>query len=301
MQSANYKKGMFWSAMASTMWGISGVIMQFVSQNEQIPATWFLSVRTFFAGIILLAFAAIRQKGHIFGVFKSIRSVAWLLAYAVFGLMANLYTFYISVQTGNSSVATILQYLGPFFILLGNLLFKHLKPLRSEVISFGIALVGVFLVITRGNIHSLVVPASAIFWGVLAGVTAACYVVFPRPLVEEGNSPVVILGWGSLISSLFFNIMHPMWVNAPHITPTLVISIGAIVIIGTVLAFSLLIYSTTFAPSSAVSIMDAFQPVVTFVLSLIVFHMSFNIVEAIGAVIVLLAVYVLQKTESTLE
>lgn len=300
MHSANYKKGMFWAAMASTMWGISGTIMQFVSQNENIPATWFLSVRTFFAGVVLLIVAAIQQKGHIFGVFKSLKQIGWLLAYAIFGLMANLYTFYISVQTGNSSVATILQYLGPFFILLGNLIFKHLKPIRSEMIAFGIALVGVFLTITRGNIHSLVVPPIAIFWGILAGVTAACYVVFPRPLVEEGNSSIVILGWGALISSIFFNMMHPMWVNPPRITPVLVISIGAIILVGTVLAFSLLIYSTTFAPSSAISIMDAFQPVVTFVLSLIFFHMPFNIVEAIGVVIVLIAVYILQKPETTL-
>ncbi|GEK27700.1 DMT family transporter [Furfurilactobacillus siliginis] len=289
----NYSKGIFWAAFASTMWGISGTILQYISQTQNIPATWFLSVRTLGAGIILLVIGLFREGTHIFDLFKSWRLVGWLVAYSLLGLMANLFTFYMSIKTGNAAVATILQYLSPLFIVLGALVFKKQIPLRSDLIAFGVALVGVFLAITRGNIHTLSVPVASLIWGALSGVTAACYVVLPRPIVEK-HSPIVVLGWGMLISGVLFNLWHPIWVDTPPINGRLVIAILSVILIGTVLAFSTLLYSLNFAPSSAISIVDAVQPVVTFILSIIFFHLQISLVEVIGSVLVIVAVYLLQ-------
>lgn len=52
--SSQVMKGIIWAAVASTMWGISGTVLQLISQNLAIPATWMLSMRTFSAGVILL-------------------------------------------------------------------------------------------------------------------------------------------------------------------------------------------------------------------------------------------------------
>lgn len=114
----NIVKGMLWAGTASISWGVSGTVLQLISQNLAIPAHWMLSMRTSAAGAILLIISAILYRGKIFNVFKSWPSVISLFSYAVFGLMANLYTFYYAVQTGNASMATILQYLSPLFIVL---------------------------------------------------------------------------------------------------------------------------------------------------------------------------------------
>ena len=103
------------------MWGISGTALQFISQNQNIPESWFLSTRTLGAGLILLLISLVIYRGKVFHVFKSWKNIDWLLAYAILGLMANLYTFYKSIQFGgNAEAATILQYLSPLFIVLGN-------------------------------------------------------------------------------------------------------------------------------------------------------------------------------------
>ncbi len=41
--SSQVMKGIIWAAVASTMWGISGTVLQLISQNLAIPATWMLS------------------------------------------------------------------------------------------------------------------------------------------------------------------------------------------------------------------------------------------------------------------
>ncbi|WP_338230867.1 DMT family transporter [Lactiplantibacillus paraxiangfangensis] len=297
MTTSRYMKGIMWAMLASTLWGISGTVMQFVSQNQAIPADWFLSVRTLSAGIILLAIGFFQQGTKIFNVFKSWASVGQLVAYATVGLMANMYTFYISIERGTAAAATILQYLSPLFIVLGTLVFKRELPMRTDLIAFGISLLGVFLAITKGNIHELAIPMDALVWGILSGVTAALYVVLPRHIVAE-NSPVVVLGWGTLIAGILFNLYHPVWVGAPKITPTLVISIGAIVLIGTIFAFGSLLHSLQYAPSAVVSIVDAVQPVVTFILSIIFLGLSVSWVEILGSVLVIVAIYVLQRYRS---
>ncbi|WP_283680406.1 DMT family transporter [Lentilactobacillus sp. Marseille-Q4993] len=287
-------KGIALALLASTFWGVSGTVLQIISQGQNIPADWYLSTRTFFAGLVLIIIAAFKYKMRIFDVFKSWHSLGWLLAYAIFGLMANLYTFYFAVQTGTATAATILQYLSPLFIVVGGFLFKREIPLRSDLIAFLLALLGVFLAITHGNIHSLAIPMNALIWGILSGITAAFYVVLPKPVTRD-HSPVVVLGWALIIGSLLFNIHHPFWVDVPPIHVSTVAALSTVILLGTILPFLLLLHSLDYAPSAVVSILDAVQPVATFILSLLFLHLEFNVVELIGSFIVVLAIIILQR------
>lgn len=292
--SRQVMKGIAWAALASTMWGVSGTVLQLISQNLAIPATWMLSTRTIITGVILLAIGAIKYGKGIFNVFSTWQSTLSVVSYAIFGLMANLLTFYYAIQKGNASAATILQYLSPLFIVFGGVVFMHRRPFRSDIIAFVIALVGVVMSITRGNITQLAIPVDSLLWGIGSGITAAFYVVLPQRAAKN-NSPVVVLGWGTMIAGILFNIYRPFWINPPEISTTLVASVGTVVLFGTILPFSLLLHATKFAPSDVVSIMDALQPIVTSILSVIFFHLVLNIYEIIGIILVIIAIYILQN------
>lgn len=281
--------------MASAMWGISGTVLQFISQSQNVPASWFLSARTSVTGVVLLIVSAIMYGKKIFNVFNSVRNILWLIAYAVFGLGANLLTFYMSVQTGNSAASTILQYLSPLFIVLGSLVFLHQRPLRSDLIAFIVAMIGVFLAITRGDISQLSIPMVSLLWGIGSGITAAGYVVLPRTLVKEGNSPIVVLGWAMLLAGIIFNCYRPVWVHTPPINLGLVASMSTVILLGTIIPFALVLYSTHFAPSDVISIVDATQPVMTFVLSIIFLGLKITVAEVVGSILVILAIYLLNR------
>lgn len=292
--SGHVMKGIGYAALASTMWGISGTVLQLISQNLAIPATWMLSVRTLITGIILLSLSALHYGKAIFNVFKRRDTLISVVTYAVFGLMANLLTFYYAIQLGNASAATILQYLSPLFIVIGSVILTHHRPFRSDIISFVLALIGVIMCITRGNITELSIPFDSLLWGIGSGITAALYVVLPKRAVVH-NPPIIVLGWASMIAGILFNMIRPFWVGTPHISTTLVASVGTVVLFGTILPFILLMHATRFAPSDVVSIMDALQPIVTSVLSVIFFHLKMNWVEILGIVLVIAAIYILQQ------
>ena len=98
-----------------------------------------------------------------------------------------------------------------------------------------------------------------------------------------------------MIAGLFFNLLHPFWVGVPPLTPTLVSSVATVIFFGTILPFGMLLYASRLAPSDVVSIMDALQPIMTTILSVIFFHLAINFFEVLGIVLVLIAIYILQN------
>lgn len=287
-------KGILWAALASISWGVSGTVLQLISQNLSIPASWMLSTRLIVTGIVLLGYSLIRYGKGIFNVFKSRQSTISVISYAILGLGLNLLTFYLAIQTGNASMATILQYLSPLFIVLGGIIFQRQWPLRSDIIAFVLALIGVVFCITRGSFNHLDIPLVSLLWGIGSGITAAFYVVLPKKAAAD-NPPEVVLGWGTFIAGLIFNCYHPFWINTPTITPVLVASVSTVIVFGTILPFTMLLHATRFAPSDVISIMDAMQPITTAILSMIFFGANMNAWEITGIVVVLIAIYILQR------
>ncbi|XIF20358.1 MAG: EamA family transporter [Acetilactobacillus jinshanensis] len=283
------------------MFGISTTVLQFVSQGETIPAPWFLSVRTLFAGIILLVISAFIYGKHIFDIFKTVRGVISLVAYAVLGLGANLLTFYFSVQYGNSAMSAILQYLAPLFVVIGMIVFQHKRPLWSDLLVFVIAIVGVTFALTKGDFSKLSIPMVSLIWGIGSGLTQALYIVLPRPLVKKHYPPMLILGWGAFIAGILFNLNRPVWVGVPKINMALILSVGCMILIGTVIPFIIVLHSSKFASSEVISLVDATEPIVTFILSIIFFNLQVNAIELVGAAMVIVAIAILQVSHGRLE
>jgi len=289
----------FWLAFcASALWGISGTVLQVVAKNLNIPAMWFIATRTTVAGIILLVVGLfVLPKSEFFAVFKNWKDLLTLLSFAVFGLLANMFTFFHAIKTGNSSTATILQYLSPLFIMIGAIIFTKKKTSRVDVISFVLAMIGVALMITRGDIGHLSIPLISVIWGIGSGITAALYITIPQTLIAKYHG-ILITGWGMLIAGIISNFFNPIWVNPPKMSMASVLGVGTVILLGTVMAFLLMVMSTKYTTAAIISITDAVQPFTTLVLSIIFLQYSVNIPEIIGAVIVVLAIYVLNRYDA---
>jgi len=289
----------FWLAFcASALWGISGTVLQVVAKNLNIPAMWFIATRTTVAGIILLVVGLfVLPKSEFFAVFKNWKDLLTLLSFAVFGLLANMFTFFHAIKTGNSSTATILQYLSPLFIMIGAIIFTKKKTSRVDVISFVLAMIGVALMITRGDIGHLSIPLISVIWGIGSGITAALYITIPQTLIAKYHG-ILITGWGMLIAGIISNFFNPIWVNPPKMSMASILGVGTVILLGTVMAFLLMVMSTKYTTAAIISITDAVQPFTTLVLSIIFLKYSVNIPEIIGAVIVVLAIYVLNRYDA---
>ncbi|WP_235315868.1 DMT family transporter [Ligilactobacillus ruminis] len=208
-----------------------------------------------------------------------------LILFAVFGMVPSQLTFFLAIRYGNASTATILQFLGPVFIIVCLAIQYRKLPRRIDVISLMIAVLGTILIVTNGKIGTLALSSAGIFWGIMAGVSQASYTLISRRLLEQFDARLVT-GLGMVIGSVLF---WPLILTTkiPSITPFTVGSFAYIIIFGTMASYLCYLQSVKYIPASTTGMLSAFEPLTANVLSVIWFHETLGAFQTAGAVLIL--------------
>ena len=241
------------------------------------------------AGIILVLLSQIRGE-HPFRIFKDLHSAWIIFAYGVFGLVPVQYAYFMAVQYGNASIATILQFIGPFFIIAYQAVFRHLPPRRIEIISAIIAFLGVFIIATHGQFNHLAMTLSVLIWGIIYAIGVATNTLIPQNMLREGRVPsLIITGWGLLFAGLILLLIHPNQPQVPNIPSVWLYTLG-ILIIGTIIPFQLANNSLKYIDATTFSLMDAFEPLSATIGSVLIFHLQMTGADILGSILVIVAV-----------
>ena len=75
------------------------------------------------------------------------------------------YSFMASINYGNASVATMLQYIAPIYVILCFSLRDKIKLSLFDFITIFLTLIGMFLLLTNGSFQVLMVPSPSLIWG----------------------------------------------------------------------------------------------------------------------------------------
>ena len=76
------------------------------------------AVRMIFSGLLLLSIVIPKEKSEIFCLFKEKENVAWIITFALLGLLLCQYSFLEAINKSNSATATVLQSLNVIFMAL---------------------------------------------------------------------------------------------------------------------------------------------------------------------------------------
>ena len=270
------------SICACMMWGISSLFATALfNLSPNINALWLSQIRQLTSGPILLLIAAF-TGGHPIGIFKKDwHNLVTLICYGIFGMLPVQFCYFMAVQEGNAAIATVLQFVGPFFIIGYVAFFRHQRPLRIQIIAAIIAFLGVFLLATNGHI-----------WGLLSAVGVATNTLIPQNLIKQGYSSLTITGWGIFFSGLALLCVHPGQPNLPH-TSLVWWYVAAVVIIGTLIPFQLATNSLKYISATNFSLTDAFEPVTATVGSVIFFNLHMTGMDWLGSILIIGAVIAL--------
>lgn len=210
-QSAHLKKrwiGYLLVIIGASFWGIGGTVSQWLFQNANLEVTWFVSVRLIISGLLLIIIAFFTQGPKVFVIWWDKHAVFKIIVYGLLGMLAVQYTFMSSINHGNAAVATLLQYLGPIFIIFYLVFTKVTQLGRKEVLAVLLAVSGTYLLLTNGNVENLQVPVIAIVWGLASAVALAFYTIYPVKLLARWGS-LNVVGWAMLIGGIVLSFIHP--------------------------------------------------------------------------------------------
>lgn len=283
-------KGILLIVLGSILWGASGPMMEWVLNNTSLSVSFFLTVRLITAGICILLFLLITGQ-RVFLIWKDISWLKQLVVFGVLGMLGVQYTFVAAIEASNASIATLLQFLGPVYIILFLSWKNRIFPPKYQVIGIIGTLIGLFLLLTNANVSILLISREALLWGLAVGIAFSIYTVYPARLMKEWGV-LVVVGWGMLIGGVVLAFVTQIWKTDEwvHLAayPISIIVI-IIILIGTI-AFILFLSSMKYITAVETSILSSIEPLTAMIISVFWFNQILGAWQYIGVVIMLLFV-----------
>ena len=171
--------------LAGILWGITGPLGQYLFDEKTITPEWLVTCRLIASGSVILLGLFLKRRLEIFTIWKDKKDALHMIIYSVAGMMAVQYSFFIAVEASNGGTATVLQYTNPVMIILYLAFFKKVRPKAKETLAVLLALGGIFLLSTNGNIHTLVITPKGLFMGLLCAVFTCFYSILAGRLMEK--------------------------------------------------------------------------------------------------------------------
>lgn len=283
-------KGILLIVLGSILWGATGPMMEWVLNNTNLSVSFFLTVRLITAGICILLFLLITGQ-RVFLIWKDISWLKQLVVFGVLGMLGVQYTFVAAIEASNASIATLLQFLGPVYIILFLSWKNKIFPPNYQVIGIIGTLIGLFLLLTNANVSILLISREALLWGLAVGIAFSIYAVYPARLMKEWGV-LVVVGWGMLIGGVVLALMTQIWktdewVHLAAYPISLIVII--IILIGTI-AFILFLSSMKYITAVETSILSSIEPLTAMIISVFWFNQILGAWQYIGVVIMLLFV-----------
>lgn len=292
MRKSIYVKGILLALLAGILWGITGPLGQFLFDEKTITPEWLVTCRLIVSGIVILLGMFVKRRWEIFTIWKDKKDAVHMVIYSVAGMMAVQYSFFVAVEASNGGTATVLQYTNPVMIILYLALFQKVRPKSKEVAAVLLALAGIFLLSTNGNLHTLVITPKGLFMGLLCAVFTCFYSMLPRRLMEKYDE-VMVCGWSMFIGGIVLAIWKNPWKIGAGADYQVWGLFGMLVLFGTVIPFIASLKAIMLAGPMYANVLASIEPVVASFLTFLFLGTTFGGFEILGFGCIILTIVML--------
>ena len=294
MGQSTMKKGIVFTLLGATCWGLSGVLGEYLLNVSKIDPVWIIANRLFFSGIAMVAILLLKDKHDLMRVFSNKIDILKLLNFSFFGLLICQGTFFLTIKYTNAGMATVIQYIGPVIIMLYYCVIGRRWPLPREVIAIVVSLFGTVLIATHFDFSKLNISTLGLFWGLLSALGLASYNIFSISLTQK-YGVMNVMAWGLLFSGIVVYFLTGSYYIPDNFKLIDFICMSGVVIIGTILSFSLYLEGVRLIGAVTGSIIGCFEPIAAIIFSFLLLGTTFGTIDLIGAAFILSAVIVLSK------
>ena len=295
--SRNEKIGILATILGGVLWGFSGTCGQYLFMNYDIDALCLTTIRMIAAGIILIMIGIIRQRKQMLGILQNPKDTGRLVLFSVAGLMLCQLSYMKAISYSNSGTATILQYISPVLILLVSCIMAKRMPKPKETIAICLAFAGTFILATHGNPYTMVLTKQGLSWGLFSAVTVVLYTMLPTRIMRKWGS-IAVTGYGMLIGGVVLALVGKVWTMPFTIDTKGILALAAIILLGTVVAFTIYLHGVTLVGPVKGSMLSSTEPLAATICMVVWLHSGFQWVDAIGFACILSTIFILSYKKS---
>lgn len=289
-------KGIALASCAGVCWGSMGVAAQYLMAECQFRVIDLTSIRLFGAGIILVLLdVVLHGTQHA----KAVFSKENLLGIIIYGLilLGSQFTFFQSIAYANAATATILVLTSPLFVIIYLALSCHRRIKLIEIISLVLAMFGVVLLVTKGNLNSIDLSILGVVWGLVSAIFASMGTIQPVKLVRR-LTVFPVIGWAMTLSGFAACLYNNPFDTNVLWNSTSMLCYAHVVVCGTIVSFCCYLKSMEFIPPSTASMLVCFEPLSAVLLSFLLLGMTFTLLEAVGALCILCTALLLARSKT---
>ncbi len=283
-------KGILMVLIGSMLWGATGPMMEWILHEGAINVSFMLTIRLLLAGIALLSFIKWRGQ-NVTAIWKNKYWATSLVLFSLIGMLGVQYTFVATINSSNAVFATLLQFLAPIFIILYVSFANKMLPPIYQVLGIIGTLVGLFLLLTNGQLNELLVSNSALIWGVALGFAFAFYTVYPVKIMNEWGVMQVV-AWSMIVGGSVLGIISGFWQWeqwAVLMQPQILLMMLGVIFFGTI-AFVLFLGSMTYITPVETSVLSSMEPLTATAVSIVWLGRTLELYQFVGVVVMLLFV-----------
>ena len=293
----NIFKGTIYSLLSGLIWGICGILGEYFFSHYQVSSGWITSMRLLVAGGFVIVLSSLKLQSQLFEIWKNRNNYLPFLAYAILGIFSVQFFFYLCVEYSNATTATILQFISPVFILLYNRIIYKKKASKKAIFYVLTAMIGVFLMATKGDLSKLSITPLALLTGLLSALGVMFNVILPQRFAKKyGFVPTV--GWGMIIAGLFSNFLYPVYKISFQVDAISICVCLTIAFLGTAFAFFLSMKAVSLVSPLVVSVVSASEPLSSAILSVLFLGMVLDSFLVLAMILIIVPMVFLSIEES---
>lgn len=277
--------------ISAILWGSMGIVTRYVAElgfhTRQTAA-----VRICSASLVMLFYLVLFDRKKLI-IHK--RDFKWFLGAGIGSLFINNLAYAETVQRASLSLAVILLYTAPFFVMILSVIFFHERLTLRKITALLLSFTG--CVLTAGLSESGLGqnPVITVCIGLCAGFGYSLYSIFGKLLVGKYDSITVTAYTFFVASIASFAISEPdqlFRIMGQHMKEMPFVILGSVV----TLAMPYLIYSFAlrYIESSKASIIASFEVAAASIFGVIFYQEKLNFFNILGIICVISALVILQ-------
>ena len=287
----NDNTGMLSTFVGGTLWGINGVMGNYLFLNKNVTTPWLIPYRLILAGFLLLGYLYYKKGSQIFDILKNPKDLLQIVLFGLIGMLGTQYTYFSAIQFSNAAIATVLTYFGPTLVLIYMCLREKRKPLKYEIVSICLSSFGVFLLATHGDITSLQISFKALVWGILSALSVVFYTVQPESLLKKYGASIVV-AWGMMIGGIFITFVTKPWNISVTFDFVTFLVLMLIIVFGTIIAFILYLTGVNIIGPTKASIIACIEPVAATICAILFLGVTFDFLDVIGFLCIISTIFI---------
>jgi len=288
----------FWCVFsAAVLWGIAGIFVRAIEKTD-VSEMQIVFGRALFSSLIIGIIALFKDKN----LFKIRLKDLWIfICSGVFSIVLFNFSYYTTMALTSLSVAAVLLYTAPFFVMLLSLFIFKERMTFNKVGALVIAFVGCCLV--SGLLDSSHrISGKALVFGLLTGFGYGLYTIFGELAIKRGYHSLTITFYVFAAATLgtlpFINLKETVTTVCRQ--PTALGVIFLMAVFNTVIPYLLYTTGLLGVEPSVAPIIATVEPVVATLVGCFIFSEYISFWGVLGVVLVLASVIILNLKQRSL-